>query len=199
MTTQVKTFIHTAVAVTALAFAGIATAQDEVSKADKEFIKNAAELGRTEVEMGRIGQEKATDPQLKKLSAELIKDHTKGQGELKELAKKKGVEVEGEPTSAQKKMLLRLREKSGEEFDKEFREHAVKDHEKGIKMMQDAAEDTKDPDIKAFATKQIPIMQEHLAMASGKGDAPATDRGERKEGTTKAPEKAATTKPGRAE
>ena len=59
-----------------------------------------------------------------------------------------------EPTAVQKKMLADFRAKSGAEFDKELMEHVRKDHEKGIHTFADAAADSKDADIKAFAAKE---------------------------------------------
>jgi putative membrane protein len=202
MTIQAKSFMHTAILAAALACADVATAQApatrqggatrpeaaptgqpgaprmEVSKREREFFKNSSELGMAEVEMGKMGQAKATDPDLKKFSAELARDHTKANNELMTLAKQKGVQVAAEPTSAQRKMISQIAAKSGPEFDTEFREQLVKSHEKGIRMLQEAERDAKDPDVKAWAAKQLPIMQEHLAMAKGQRmDTRTTERG----------------------
>ena len=41
----------------------------------------------------------------------------------------------------------------------------VKDHRTDVKEFQDAANDVKDPELKAFAQKTLPTLQEHLRMA----------------------------------
>jgi predicted outer membrane protein len=73
-----------------------------------------------------------------------------------------------EPTSAQKKMLADFHAKSGAEFDKELMEHVRKDHEKGLRTFADAAADSKDADIKAFAMAGVQVMTEHYKKAGGK-------------------------------
>ena len=152
---------------TALALATTAIAADAISREDKEFLKNAAELGVTEVELGKLAVATATSADLKALGARLVADHTASNQELLALAKAKGVEMSMEPTAAQKKMLAAFETKSGTEFDKELMEHVRKDHEKGIHTFADAAADSKDADIKAFAVKHIAAMKEHHTMAGG--------------------------------
>ena len=152
---------------TALTFGTSTFAADAISREDKEFLKNAGELGMTELLLGNLAVEKATSPELKALGARLVEDHTKSNQELVALALKKGVELTMEPTAAQKTMLAGFKQKSGAEFDKELMEHVRKDHEKGMHTFTDAAEDSKDMDIKTFALKNVGVMQQHLAMAGG--------------------------------
>jgi putative membrane protein len=149
------------------AAAQLAFAADAVSREDKEFLKNASELGLTEVELGKLAVSKATSPELKALGAKLVADHTKSNQELVALAATKGVELKLEPTSAQKQMLGEFELKKGAEFDKELMEHIKDDHEKALRTFADAMADTKDPAIRAFAQKTIASMNEHYQMAGG--------------------------------
>ena len=159
--------LFAAVSLAALALGSAAIAADAISREDKEFLKNAGELGVTEVELGKLAVAKATGAELKALGARLVADHTKSNQELVALAKQKGVEMTLEPTVAQKKMLASFEGKSGAEFDKELMEHVRKDHEKAIHTFADAAADSKDADIKAFAVKNLAVMKEHHTMAGG--------------------------------
>jgi putative membrane protein len=152
-----------------LALSGAVTAQgDALNREDKEFLKNTAELNSAEVVVGKLAQEKG-GPEVKKIGAMLVEDHSKANDELAELAKKKNVELKMEPNSAQKKMAAELEKKTGAEFDKEFHEHQAKDHKKAIRAFEDASKDAKDPDVKAYATKQLPALQKHLHAVAGEG------------------------------
>ena len=153
-----------------LALATTSIAADAISREDKEFLKNAAEIGVTEVQLGTLAVEKATTPELKALGARLVADHTESNQELVAIAKAKGVEMTLEPTAVQKKMLADFKAKSGAEFDKELMEHSRKDHEKAIHTFADAAADSKDADIKAFAAKNIAVLKEHHTMSGGTDD-----------------------------
>ena len=151
----------------ALTLATTGFAADAISREDKEFLKNAAEVGVTEVELGKLAVAKATTPELKALGARLVADHTASNQELIAIAKAKGVEMTLEPTAVQKKMLADFQARTGAEFDKELMEHSRKDHAKALHTFADAAADTKDADIKAFAMKNIAVMKEHHAMSGG--------------------------------
>ena len=157
-----------AVAAAMLGLASTASAQaDAISRQDKEFLKNAAEMGAAEVQLGKLATEKASSPDVKALGKKLAEDHSKANAELADLAKKKNVEVPMEPNAAQKRSISAFEKRSGEEFDKEFKEHVAKDHEKAIKSYTEAAKESKDPDVKAFAEKNLKSLQEHHQSAGG--------------------------------
>jgi putative membrane protein len=165
-----KISLFAAAVFSALTLANFSIAADAISREDKEFLKNAGEIGMTEVMLGKLAVEKATSAELKTLGARLVEDHTKSNEELVALAAKKGVELTMEPTAAQKTMLAGFKDKSGAEFDKELMEHVRKDHEKALHTFIDAAQDSKDMDIKAFALKNVGVMEQHHTMAGGKGE-----------------------------
>ena len=166
---KIKDMFRTLVLAAAFATACVVVAQtDAINREDKEFLKNASEMGWAEIELGKLAAEKGTAADVKALGAKLVADHNKGNADLIILAKSKGVDLGHQPTALQKRMLAAFEGKTGAEFDKEFREHARKDHEKAIKTFTDAAKDAKDPDVKAYAVKNLAMLQEHLQMAGGK-------------------------------
>jgi putative membrane protein len=158
--------IRTLVTVAGLAVTSLGVAQtDAITKEDKEFLKNASEMGSTEVSLGQLAVEKGTGADVKALGAKLVADHTASTQEISALAKAKKVDIAMIPAATQRKMLSSFEGKTGAEFDKEFREHVAKDHEKAIKMFTDAAADAKDADVKAFALKNIPVLNSHFELA----------------------------------
>ena len=165
---KTKDMFRILVMAAAFATACVVVAQtDAINREDKEFLKNASEMGWTEIELGKLGAAKGTAPDVKELGAKMVADHNKANADLIILAKAKGVELGHQPTALQKRMLAAFQGKTGAAFDKEFREHARKDHEKAIKTFADAAADAKDPDVKAYAMKNLTMLREHLTMAGG--------------------------------
>jgi putative membrane protein len=55
--------------------------------------------------------------------------------------------------------------KIGNSFDKAFIDGMVNDHKKAVAAFEKAANDSKDPDVKAFAAKTLPTLKSHLSMA----------------------------------
>lgn len=153
---------HTLTAI-ALAVAATGAFAADLAKADKDFIEKAAAGGMMEVQVGTLAQSKAKLAEVKDYGSMLVKDHTAANDELKTLAQGKGVTL---PTALPKKEQKDL-DKLGKarEFDEEFMEHAVKDHKKDVKEFEKASKDAKDPDVKAFAAKTLPTLQQHLKQA----------------------------------
>ncbi len=62
-------------------------------------------------------------------------------------------------------MQSKLQNLSGEQFDRAYMKAMVKDHEEDVKEFQKEANDGKDPQIKDFASRTLPILQGHLDKA----------------------------------
>jgi putative membrane protein len=59
-------------------------------------------------------------------------------------------------------MMDDLKGENGAEFDKEYVEQMVDDHEKDVAEFQKQADSSTDPDVKAFAAKTLPTLKKHL-------------------------------------
>lgn len=151
---------------TATTTAPAAATTSKLAHADASFIKDAAKDGMAEVEAGKLAVQKATDPALKAFAQKMVDDHTKANEELKALAQSKGIDLPDDPSLMQKGKLKLLSSADGATFDKRYADSmGVKDHEKAVKMFQKTASNAKDADVKAFAAKTLPTLQEHLKMA----------------------------------
>ncbi len=136
-----------------------------VPSADKAFMHKAAIGGMAEVEMGKLAEHKASNDQVKQFGARMVQDHGKANGELKQIASGKGVML---PTSLDKKnqgTMDRMHKLSGAAFDKSYMSHMVDDHKKDIADFQKESKNGNDAEVKGFASKTLPTLQEHLTMA----------------------------------
>ncbi|HEX7890332.1 MAG TPA: DUF4142 domain-containing protein [Ramlibacter sp.] len=139
---------------------------DRVARADRKFIEEAASGGMFEVQVAQLAASKATDASVKSFASMLVDHHTAANNELVKIANAKGVELPAAPKRSLRRDIGKLGKKNGAEFDRDFvREVGVKGHEKNIKLFQKASKDVKDPDLKAFVDKTLPVLQDHLAAA----------------------------------
>jgi putative membrane protein len=132
---------------------------------DRKFIEKAAVGGVTEVEMGKLGQQKASSGQVKQFAARMAQDHSKANDQLKQLAQAKGVAVPAAPDKSHQSEMDKLAKLSGAQFDKQYMSHMVEDHEKTVAEFKKASESAKDSEVKAFAAKTLPTLQDHLTQA----------------------------------
>jgi putative membrane protein len=149
-----------------LPFAQLASGAELAGK-EERFLKNAAQGGSAETQLGELAKQKATNKGVKDFAAMIAADHTKANDELKSLAEKKGVELPGDIEIGQKMAREKLERLSGAEFDKEWVQQMIKDHKKTIDLFEDASKDAKDPDVKAFADKTLPTLRGHLQHVEG--------------------------------
>jgi len=132
---------------------------------DETFITKAATGGMAEVELGRMGVEKASSDEVKKFAQRMVDDHSKANDELKTLAQSKNVTLPEPADPHAKAMQDKLSKMSGASFDRAFMQTMVVDHKKAVNDFRMASKSAKDPEIKAWAAKTLPTLEEHLKMA----------------------------------
>ena len=132
--------------------------------ADETFVQKAAVGGMAEVEAGNLAQQKGASGAVKEFGAKMVTDHTKANDELKQIAGGKSMTVPGEPDAAHKQAKASLEAKSGASFDRAYKEQMLKDHKATIALFEKESKSGSDAELKAFATKTLPDLREHLKM-----------------------------------
>jgi putative membrane protein len=150
--------------ITGCAHAQSSQSANRTATADR-FMTSAAEGGMAEVEMGRIAVQNASDEKVKQFGQRMVDDHTKANDELKEIAARKNVTLPDGPNASQKATRDRLSKLHGAAFDRAYMQDMVKDHKEDVAEFQRASNRETDPDVKAFASKTLPTLQDHLKMA----------------------------------
>ena len=139
---------------------------DKVASGDRKFIEQAAGSGMFEVQVSQLATSRAKSPDVKSFASMLVDHHTKANDELTQLANAKGVELPAAPPRAMRNEVEGLAKKNGGDFDMDFIKNVgIKAHEKDIKAFEKASKDVKDPELKAWVTKTLPTLKEHLASA----------------------------------
>ena len=142
--------------------------QEKVEKQrvpDGRFMMYAARDGIFHVEAGKLASERASSEGVKKFGQHAVEHHTQINDELMQLASKKGVMLPKKVNKKEQETLDKLAKLSGPDFDKAFLEMEIKDHSKDLSAFQKEAKDGKDPDMKAWAAKIVPTIEEHLKIA----------------------------------
>ena len=80
---------------------------------DGAFFKKAAEGGIAEVELGKLAQEKSSNPSVKDYGAMMVRDHSAANDKLKSLAETKGIELPTSPSAMQMGTKAKLEVLSG--------------------------------------------------------------------------------------
>ena len=135
------------------------------SNSDQSFLQDAIKGNRAEVTLGKMVAAKTKDPNVKQFAQMMVKDHTVALSQLQQLAQQKNITVpEGIPDDAQQ-LQTKLQSVTGKQFDKDYMDAMVQDHQKDVQDFKDASQDAKDPDVKQIAAKLTPTLEHHLQKA----------------------------------
>jgi putative membrane protein len=177
-----KTLYRTLIGLTTAGFLTLAAAQQDAGSMgagttsgisakpgtmDQRFMKEAAQGGMAEVELGKLAVQNASSDYVKKFGQRMVDDHSKANDKLKELASAKGVTLPQAPNAKQKATKDQLSKLSGEQFDKAYMRDMLKDHKQDIAAFQSESNTGHDADVKNFATQTLPTLRDHLKDAQG--------------------------------
>jgi len=137
----------------------------QLSSKDYKFVSAATQGGNMEVTLGQIAVQKASEQSIREFGQRMVTDHTKANIELKELISQKGATLPDLSSKMDDMTRDHLNGLSGKDFDKAYIKQMVKDHKKDVKEFQKQADKGDDADLKAWVTKTLPILQEHLRLA----------------------------------
>jgi len=156
---------------TAAAAAPLAFAADTSS--DTTFYRSIAQGGMAEVDLGRLAEQKSTDPKVKDFARMMVKDHSAANEKLESLASAKHIALPKTLDTSNAATKTRLEGMSGNNFDKSYVESQLKAHEKTVDLLEKEISSGQDADAKAFAQSVLPTVQHHLqavrSLASEQG------------------------------
>jgi putative membrane protein len=115
----------------------------------------------------------------------MVDDHGKANDELKTLAQNKSITLPTTLDPKHKATVDRLSKLSGDAFDRAYMTEMLKDHRKDVAAFKTESTSGKDADIKAFASKTLPTLEEHLKMAQDTNKAVGTSGTTTKKSTSK--------------
>ena len=212
-----------------------ANREKSLERPDRKFITKTAESTQKEMALAQLAAQRATRPDVRHFSQELVADHQQMSGRLSQLAEQKGVQLEsmdpkrmasassagmsestnagmargqGAPRAtgaagtantgastgvvpnestatsgsssgrgdvmntaalpaeiASDRDYRNLARTTGEEFDREYVDLMVDQHERDVQLFQKTAKGAKDPDVREFAKAHLGKLQAHLDRA----------------------------------
>ena len=137
------------------------TTKAKMSQKDVNFIQKAAGGGAQEVENGKMAEKQAKSAEVKSIAARMVADHTRLNKELTALANRKGVTFNTGGVKAQNL--------GSGDFDRLYLKWLEEVHRADIADFERAAKSSDDSELKAWASKALPTLKQHLAMVQKKG------------------------------
>lgn len=119
-----------------------------------------------EIESSKLVTTKGQDAKIKSFATQMVKDHTETSIELKAIAGKMNHTLPTAMDSAHQKKVDNLKaQKDGKEFDEEYIDEQVTAHKNAVDLFERYSKGGENAELKAFASKHLPHLRQHLRMA----------------------------------
>lgn len=137
-----------------------------LNETDETFVEIAARSNMAEIEFGELATTKGTDSLVKVYAQRMVDDHNAAQDELKELADDYGgIEWPNDLDEGHDEIMEQLNNAQGYTFDTLFMATQMRMHEDAVNRFRTATTNSTDMRVKAYATKHLPHLEDHLQQA----------------------------------
>ncbi len=133
---------------------------------DDTFVRYEAQRSAYEAKFARLGEARATRPEVRTYAATLVNDHEAYSGALRSLAASKGIKLPPGLFARDKKRLDRLAQTHGAVFDSAFVREARRINSEATRSFRRQAARTADPDVRGFVYRFLEVDARHEAAAT---------------------------------
>ncbi len=144
-------------------------APTSLNKDDAEFVRMALLSGMAETKASELAIKRGLAGADLEFAKMMTEAHSEMDGELKSLARAKGVAIPTALDETLQKKQDELGRKTDVELPEAYRESQVAAHKSAVSAYKTASDDAKDVDVKAFAAKYLSHLQVHLEKAKALG------------------------------
>ncbi len=139
--------------------------QASLNQQDREFANMAAQANRGEIEMATLAQQKASSDAVKQFAKTIVDDHTNAGQQLKSWASQSDFTLPAGLTPEDSSTKSSLSSVSGSQFDQKYIQSQLQDHKKAIALFEKESSEGQDPQLKEFAQRTLPVLQDHVRIA----------------------------------
>ena len=141
-----------------------AIAETRLSDSAQQFLQEAVQGNQLEVDLAKLGQDRAQNDLVKDYAEQLERDHSQALDELRGLANRANVQLEREDDAQRASATNKLGNATGRQFDSQYVSLMIDDHRKDIAEFE-KQQSTATGELKAFIDKTLPVLREHLQKA----------------------------------
>jgi putative membrane protein len=141
-------------------------APGHLPRADVDFILNANTSNITQIAMGHAAESQGANPGIRPLAERIVSSHMKANQALQLLASQKHVDLPSNTDIDDHNELADLHaRKPGGDFDAQYIQDVIDDHDRMIEMYEAARNESVDPDIRRYADIMLPALRDNRDQA----------------------------------
>jgi putative membrane protein len=136
-----------------------------VTPAEQDFAIKTAQAQLAEIDMARLALHRSSNKDVKAFANMIESDHTSALKALADLMKNKNVPQPTTLPADVQQTIMRMNALTGAEFDREFINTMVGDHQRIVGMFGDMQTTAQNPDVKDYVEDLLPVLEMHLDKA----------------------------------
>lgn len=132
---------------------------------DSAYIREAIGANRLEARLGTLASQRASSGAVRQFAGTMLTDHTSMGQQWASLASQSGLPSSVALTATQQQSYDALSRISGAEFDRQYMQTMISDHEQAVSTLQHVASSARSSQVKQLAASSLSATQQHLATA----------------------------------
>lgn len=139
--------------------------QPSLTQSEQAFMVEAAQNDLGEIDMAQIALHNSGTRDVRDFANMIKSDHTNALDDLADLMQASNVQIPRSIPAQTQRDISRMASLQGGEFDREFVNMVVDEHQKTIEMFRDQQSTTRDADLQKYLEDTLPILEMHLEKA----------------------------------
>lgn len=136
-----------------------------VDKESNDFVVNAINDGMVESRLAKLAKQKAISKKVRDYAGMLVNDHGVLHDQLKAVSSGLHVVLPSSPVKGMQSKLQVLNRYAGQDFDRNFLDMMIRDHENMIRLFEHASRMVNNAEVKTLVDNALPQLNKHLDSA----------------------------------
>jgi putative membrane protein len=136
-----------------------------VDRESNDFVANAINDGMAESRLAKLAEQKAISKKVRDYAGMLVNDHGVLNDQLKAVSSGLHVVLPSSPGEAMQSKLQLLSRYAGQDFDQNFLDMMIRDHQNMIRLFEHASKMVNNAEVKTLVDNALPQLNKHLDSA----------------------------------
>ena len=138
---------------------------DTFSPAEQDFMLKAAQANLAEIDLAQMAKQKGQNDDVKDYANMIEQDHRDALDDLMDIMKAARIAPPQSPTPDARVEIDRMNMLMGAEFEREFVNTMVMNHQKAVDLFRDAYSVVQNEDLREYISNKLPKIEMHLQKA----------------------------------
>jgi putative membrane protein len=130
-----------------------------------QFVAEALTGGLSEAELGQLARERGDSSDVRQFGDRMVAYYGEASKRMLLILRDQQIEASSDVSDEQRTNATRLGRLEGPEFDRQYIQQVIENHQKSTELYRRASESDINPELRQFATESLPDLEDHFERA----------------------------------